>query len=461
MTNNGRKYVFPILAALPFIALTVSLKGYSSGSDPRFSGAPGDGNCTSCHFGTAVNSTNGSVKIVLPGGNTYTPGVKQRVRVEIADSTMRRWGFQLSARVASKPDSAQAGLLESVDGNAQIVCDSGAPGPCRDANEVQFATHTTAGTRTGTTGSIAFELDWTPPATDVGPVRLYVAGNATNGNLQPTGDRVYTSNVELAVAGPAKPTITEVMNQGSRSTTDLAANTWIAITGTGLATASKSWSAESIVESKLPTEFEGVSVTVNNKPAFVQSVSAEKIIALTPNDDAVGPVEVKVTSAGQVSDAKTVELKAYAPAVMTYDGKKVAFNRADEAQPGTAQPFPAEPKDPKTAKPGETILLFGTGLGATETEAAEAAITAGVVPENEAPLAKPVKVTIGGTEAMIGKAVLLAKLPRIYGLQVTVPEALTTGDHAVVVEIEGQASRSGEACCFLSVAVSQPDTPVE
>ncbi len=416
-------------------------------------GAPGDANCTSCHGGTP-NSGTGSVKIVLAGGNAYTPGVKQRVKIEVADSTMRRWGFELSARVASKPDSAQAGTLETVDNTAQIICDSGSPAPC-GPTEVQFATHTTAGTRNGTTGGVTFEIDWTPPATDVGPVTLYAAGNATNGNSQPTGDRIYTTSVELTPGAAAKPTITEVINHGSRAKT-VGANTWVTINGTGLAAATKAWSAETVAAGKLPEVFEDVTVTINNKAAFVQSVTPTKIIALTPADDARGPVEVKVTAGGQTSDAATVELQAYAPAVMTYDGKKVAFNRTDEAALEAAQPFPAEPKEAKLAKPGETIILFGTGLGATDPETPAGALT-----ETEAPLAKPVKVRIGDVDATVTKSGLIAKLPRIYELRVTVPDTLPTGDHAVIVEIEGVASRSGEECCVLSVQKPAAEEVIE
>ena len=54
-----------------------------------------------CHLGSALNSGPGSVKIVLPGEATYTPGVKQRIAVEVSDPSQRRWGFELSARLKS------------------------------------------------------------------------------------------------------------------------------------------------------------------------------------------------------------------------------------------------------------------------------------------------------------------------------------------------------------------------
>ena len=40
-----------------------------------------------------------------------------------------------------------------------------------------------------------YEFDWTPPATAVGNITIYVAGNAANGNGNEQGDHIYTANV--------------------------------------------------------------------------------------------------------------------------------------------------------------------------------------------------------------------------------------------------------------------------
>ena len=51
-------------------------------------------------------------------------------------------------------------------------------GTCPAATPIEFIQHSLAG------NSNSFTFDWTPPATDVGPVRVYAAGNAANGNGQ-------------------------------------------------------------------------------------------------------------------------------------------------------------------------------------------------------------------------------------------------------------------------------------
>ena len=131
--NNSRRLrriiEFGQLAAA-FTILCGMLQAYSSGPPPRYSGAPGDnlGSCSFCHRGLAVNGGPGSVTIVLPGGNSYTPGVTQRIMVRVSDPQQRRWRFQLSARLKSDPMNRQAGDLQPTDGFTQVICDSGAPG---------------------------------------------------------------------------------------------------------------------------------------------------------------------------------------------------------------------------------------------------------------------------------------------------------------------------------------------
>ena len=88
-----------------------TLQAYSSGPPPRYSGAPGDnvGSCTSCHRGLSVNGGQGSVKILLPNSNSYTPGVTQHIIVQVSDPQQHRWGFQMSARLKSDLVNGQAG----------------------------------------------------------------------------------------------------------------------------------------------------------------------------------------------------------------------------------------------------------------------------------------------------------------------------------------------------------------
>ena len=178
--QNANKARRPGIATALFhlaVAVTLcrgALLAYSSGAPPRCSGVPGDnpGSCTFCHRGLALNGGQGSVKIVLQGGDSYTPGVTQHIMVQVSDPQQRRWGFQMSARLKSDLANGQAGDFKPSDGFTQVICDSGALKPCCNDAMVQFIEHTLAGTRRGTPDGATFEFDWTPPSTDAGNVVL-------------------------------------------------------------------------------------------------------------------------------------------------------------------------------------------------------------------------------------------------------------------------------------------------
>ena len=161
MTRTQKRLIagcISLAAAVPILLLADE-----TGADTRLTGAPGDQTCLSCHTGTKLNGGSGSVKIVLPGDNTYSPGVKQHVRVDVSDPAQRRWGFELTARTSG---NARAGTLTSTDNTTQVKCDTRT---C-STTSVQFITHTLSGTRNGTSGGVSFEFDWTPPSSDVGAV---------------------------------------------------------------------------------------------------------------------------------------------------------------------------------------------------------------------------------------------------------------------------------------------------
>jgi uncharacterized protein (TIGR03437 family) len=438
--SHHRRKLIALFVALPFASMAFLLKAHVDGADPRLTTAPGDdpAGCTSCHIGTGLNQGPGSVKITLPGGNTYTPGVKQRITVTVSDPAQRRWGFELTARLVSNLAGGQAGDLSSTDNLTQVICENGRLKPCAASSPVQFATHTLAGTRLGTAGGASFEVDWTPPDSNVGNIRLYAAGNAANGNTQETGDRIYTTNVELTPAVVTPPPVISSeggVRSAASSEAAVASGTWITITGTDLATTTRTWTPDELASGSLPLALDEVSVTVNGKPAFVQYVSPTQVNALVTADDTVGPVEGRVTSHGGTSDPVNATLQAVAPALFTLDGKYLPTAPGENNLLDKSGRFFAAADAAGAVKPGDTIVLFGTGFGATDP-----AVPVGQLPDADAPLAAPVTVTIGDVPATVSFAGLVAKSPRIYQLKVQVPADLADGDQPVVVETGGVRS---------------------
>jgi uncharacterized protein (TIGR03437 family) len=438
MTHTNKlitTFLFTAFAVLPII-----LFADVTGADPKLTGAPGENAavCTQCHSGTQLNGGGGSVKITMPGDATYTPGVTQRIKVEVSDPAQKRWGFELTARVSSDAANAQAGDLNASDSNTQVFCATGRVKPCSSDTVLQFITHTLSGTRLGTANSAAFEFDWTPPAADVGKITLYAAGNAANGNNQDTGDHIYTTSLELS---PAAVVATPVINsdQGVVNAAivqaAIAPNSWITISGKNLATTKRTWTSDEIASGQFPASLDNVSVTVNNKPAYVEYVSPEQVNILTPADDTVGPVEVRVTSNGQTSNLATATLQTFAPALFTFDGKHVATTPGENSLLDKSGTFFSASTLPAPVRPGDSIVLYGTGFGATDP-----AVPAGQIPQDSASLTTPVTITIGGVPATVTFGGLTPGFPQIYQFNVQVPAGLADGDQPVVVEIGGITS---------------------
>lgn len=423
-----------------FVFLTLGCAGQlaalPTGAPPGMSGAPGDNTCTSCHGGNP-NTGQGSVTLTFANGTTYTPGQTQRVTVTITDPNGRRWGFQASPRVVSETPTG-AGALIASNSNVRIAGTSGT---------LQWITHTLAGTRPGTQGPASFEFDWTAPDTNVGDVRMYVAANAANNSDGNRGDSIYTTSVTLTPAGAsggAKPAISEagVVN-GASFRAGISAGSWITITGSNLASTTRIWGASDFVQGKLPTSLDNTRVTVNGKAAAVYYISPTQINAQAPDDTATGNVNVVVATPGGESTPVAAALQRFAPAFFMFDPSNrryLAATLSGGQLVGPAALFGANATT-RPARPGEIVILYGTGFGPTTP-----AVPAGEVFSGAAPLSTAPTIRIGGVAADVAFAGLSAA--GLYQFNVTVPATLADGDHAVVATIGGVESQAGT---FLAV----------
>jgi uncharacterized protein (TIGR03437 family) len=452
-----------VLAAVPIL-----LWAYEYGPDPGYVGIPsehGGATCATsgCHSGTANNPANkGSVAVTFSGGGTsYVPGVTQHVTVTISDPapTQGAWGFQLTARLASSNGATMAGGFIPTDVNTQLMCSQanlqvfdavclpgagkgcGLPSsaPACPANEpLQYMEHSFTGyTQTMGTGSGSYRFDWTPPATNAVGITIYVAGNAgVPGPPNQNGDHIYTNTYTLMPsAGGAVPTIAGVSNSPGGQA-GVFPNTFISIYGSNFAPAgfTDAWD-NSVINGKLPTNLDGVSVSIGSQPAYVSYVSASQINVLAP-DPGLGSMPLTVTTtSGGTSSPFTVNTQQYGPAFFTLGNQPIATH-ADYslALKNGSVSIPTVP-----AKPGEAIIIWGTGFGPT-TPATPVGVQ---IPSS--PLyytATPVTVAIGGTAASVYAAVLAPGYAGLYQVIVTVPASLANGDYPVVATINGTQSPS-------------------
>src|SRR5207253_2353303 len=138
------------------------------------------------------------------------------------------------------------------------------PRPC--ASGPTFISHTSAGTRAGTTGGATFQFDWMPPAQNAGPITFYVAGNAANGDANSTGDMIYTSSLEVTPVIPKAPSVAsgDVISTANFQPGVVAPNAWLTIIGSDLGVTTRSWDSGDFLNDGLPFSLDGVSVVLTS-----------------------------------------------------------------------------------------------------------------------------------------------------------------------------------------------------
>ncbi len=463
--QRNRKVLFGKIAVV-MAALPILLWAYEYGPDPGYTNAPGDsGTCiqSGCHVGT-VNTGGGGVTVTFPNGTSYAPGVKQHLVVTISDPTKRSWGFQLTAKVGT--GSTMAGSFAFSDANTLLMCSAAdfhvfqshcqnnksdscfdATTTCPANQPLQYIEHSLTGysaTRT-TSGSASYSFDWTPPATNVGNINIYVSGNAGVGTVSPNQNNtnVYTKSYTLVpqAAGGA-PTISAggVVN-GASFVSGIVPGSWLTIQGTNLATGLPAqgfdtWD-KAIVGGKLPTVLDGNSVLVAGKPAYVYFVSPTQINVQAP-DVGTGPVPVTVTNANGTSAAVTATVATTAPAFFLWpNSQAVATRAADNSFAMKAGTYAG--LTTAAAKPGEVLILWGTGFGPTSP-----VVAAGIqVPSDKLYSCSTVSVKLGTTSPAVYGCALSPGYAGLYQVVITLPSTMADGDYPLVATVNGVSSPSG------------------
>ncbi len=156
-------------------------------------GSPGENTCVnSCHNTFALNSGSGSITLGSTNmtGWQYVPGTTYHMTVTVALSTSNLFGFGVECLTSA---GANAGTL-TVTNSAQTQ----AKNATVNGNSRKNIVHQQDG-GVGT-GSKTFAFDWVAPATNIGNVTFYFAGNASNGQDDEAGDRIYTGSRVISPA---------------------------------------------------------------------------------------------------------------------------------------------------------------------------------------------------------------------------------------------------------------------
>jgi len=425
--------------------LATFIYGHAAGPDPRHTGAPGDDPLacatSGCHTGTPINGGGGNVALNFQNGLTYTPGVQQTFSLVVTDSKAKAYGFQMTARLESNLSNGQAGDFTA--GSQQLVlCDNGSlkgSKGCAQNSPVQFIEHSAP------FSSNTISITWTPPGSNMGNVRIYVAANAANHDGTSSGDHIYTANYTLTPQSGGsgnRPTISSVVN-GASFQTGIESGSWSTIFGTNLSTTTRIWNTDTeIINGMLPTSLDGVSVMVNNKPAAIYFISPAQINFQAPDDSSLGPVSVTVTNSNGTSDSAVAQLQRDAPGFFMFDPQGRKYVAALVANSDGTATFLGPPGlfgtsvTSRPAKAGEILELYGTGFGPTNPAVPSLQVFSGAAPDID-----KVSITIGGIMAQVQFAGITGA--GLYQLNVVVPATVSTGDQKIVATVNSLRTPDG------------------
>jgi hypothetical protein len=159
----------------------------AQGPSATFTGAPGEANCTACHFDFPANSGTGGVTITGVPQN-YTPNQSFQITVTTSQADAVVYGFEMTAVDALGREAGTFTMPPQTPPQMQII------DGIVDGNARKYIEHTADGIIPTQFGSKSWTFLWTAPAQRVGRVGFYAAGNAANSDATSSGDHIYTAS---------------------------------------------------------------------------------------------------------------------------------------------------------------------------------------------------------------------------------------------------------------------------
>jgi uncharacterized protein (TIGR03437 family) len=180
----------------------------------------------------------------------------------------------------------------------------------------------------------------------------------------------------------------------------------------------------------LTTTLGGTSVLIGGIPAPLYFVSPGQINAQAPFElPAGGQYQVQVTSDGATGSPESIYMAPVSPALASLPTGAIIAEHADYSLVSTDSP----------AKPGETILIYLSGLGATDTPVGSGAASP------FSPLAHALiapSVLLNGQSAPVIFYGLSPGMVGLYQINFQVPPDTAPGDLPLVVNQSGAASNT-------------------
>ena len=204
---------------------------------------------------------------------------------------------------------------------------------------------------------------------------------------------------------------------------------WVAIYGANLAQRTADWAGLIDSTGKLPTAVGEVSVLIDGKPASIYFASPGQVNVVAP-DVAPGDVSVVLTSNGISTAPVKVRANAQAPAFFQWGPSPYALatrypDNAFSANPSLGASYVA-------AKPGDVLILWGTGFGAVTPDQ-----NPGQLAQGSHAVSQAVSVSAGGIPATVLGAALTPGVAGLYQIAIQLPSSLPAGDVLLKASVGG------------------------
>jgi uncharacterized protein (TIGR03437 family) len=312
-----------------------------------------------------------------------------------------------------------------------VFRDFGQDQNCPANKPLAYIEHSARGSSRNLTGQGTYEFDWTPPATDVGNVTIYVAGNAANGDSTNLGDRIYTRSYPLTpgtgTPGGTPPAISAggVITAGNFGAfPSIAPGTWVEIYGTNLSPATREWAGSDFTGNTAPTSLDNVKVTIGGQSAFVRFITPAQVNVQVPSNVPTGQQQLTISNAGGTSAAYNVTVNALQPGLNAPPSFKIGDRQYVVAQHSdltfVLPPGSIPGLTTRQAQPGETIVIYGVGFGPAN-DSSNAAIPAGTIVTALNQLTNPIEMRVNNQPAALGYAGLAPNFVGLYQFNLVVP----------------------------------------
>ena len=395
--------------------------------------------------GPLIQASDGNLYGVTETGGTAQSGTVFRMTLAGAVSTL----YTFCAQSCSTGDRPMGGLIQGKDGNLYGTTSGGGAANGGTIFQIGLAGALTK-LHDFCTNKTEVCVDGNNPEGSLIQARNGILYGTASGGGPSNGGVVYTLQLPYSCTNTAPVTISSIDSASAYGGYNyFASGSWLEIKGANLAdpadprlaTGSGQWSSADFNGSQAPTNLDGISVSINGKPAYVWYLSPTQLNVQAPEDSATGNVAITVTNCKATSSISMFPRQALAPGLLAppnyssggtpYLVATFVSGGAYVLNTGLGASFGL---NARPAKPGDEIIAYGIGFGDVTPS-----ILPGTVVSESNQLVNPVTFSFGSTPATLSYWGLAGSFVGLYEFYVTVPSGLADGDYQINVSQNGAA----------------------